>query len=68
MIAVMRGRPTSRRVTNRLKESAAPTLTVAAKAAAPIAPRRSAESPVATRPVPSIAHSPSAKLIMPEAL
>jgi hypothetical protein len=55
-------------VTTRLKERAAATLTVAAKPAAPTTPSPGTESPVATRPVPSIAHSPSAKLIMPEAL
>jgi hypothetical protein len=68
MITEISGRPTSRCRTSRLKASAPATVTAPARPMAPASPRPVAYRPVATRREPSIAHSPSAKLIMRDVL
>ena len=68
MISEISGRPTSRRSTTRLKASATTIMPAHAKPMAPATPSPSAWRPVAASREPTIAHSPSAKLIMREAL
>jgi hypothetical protein len=68
MMTLISGRPTSRRSTTRLKASASATMPAPAKARAPAGPNPAACSPTAARREPYITHSPSAKLIMPDAL
>jgi hypothetical protein len=68
MITEISGPPTSRRRTSRLKRRATATEPAHAKPMAETSPSPRAWTPVAASREPSIAHSPSAKLIMREAL
>ena len=68
MIGEISGCPTSRRRITRLKASPSATIPAHAKPRADAKPSPSAESPVATNREATITHSPSAKLIMRDAL
>jgi hypothetical protein len=68
MMTPISGRPTSRRSTTRLKASAKATIAALAIASAPAGPSPAPYIPTADRREPNMTHSPSAKLIMREAL
>lgn len=68
MITEITGRPAIGRNTSRLNPSATPIMATHAAPTAPARPSPSAWAPVATIRDASIAHSPRAKLIAPDAL